>query len=166
MRALIALVAAVVLVACGRTVETGGGDAVQAVPGCGERADGLTATRTLALVGRFPTSAERGGGTFAGTVTVTNNGEAIKGDTSQLADVVVVRDGKVVGASLPKDLVAKPLDLPAGASADFPATGSLRECDGGEPLAAGAYQVFALVAVNQNGTTTVAVGGPWPLDVT
>ena len=101
MRAVVVVLAALVLAAaCGRTIETGGGDAVQAVPGCGERADGLSATRTLALDGKFPTGAERGGGTFAGTVTVTNNGEPIKGDTSQLADVLVVRDGKVVGASL------------------------------------------------------------------
>ncbi|WP_106188437.1 hypothetical protein [Umezawaea tangerina] len=160
------VVAAVVLAACGRAVETGGGDVVQAVPGCGQRADGLTATGVLALTGRFPGSVERGGGTFAGTVTVTNNGQALKGDTSELADVVVVRDGKVVGAPLPKDLVAKPLDLPAGASADFPATGSLRECDGGEPLAAGSYQVFAVVSVNLGGQGVVAVGGPWSLDVT
>ncbi len=167
---------AAVLVACGSTPVTAGdgpapevpeqGVPEQGVPLCGGGVEFLAAPGLLTVTGRFPASVERGAGTVVGAVTVTNTGPPITGDTSPVADVYLAREGKVVVTPMPKDLVAQPVELATGGSAEFPATGALRACAGGEPLPAGTYDVFAVVAVTGGDNTLIAPGGPWRLDVT
>jgi hypothetical protein len=154
-----------------------GGDLAQVTfHECGDGVDGLLRRADdLTLTGEFAPGVDRGGdGTFAGTVTLTSTGPRITGVTSTQADVYVVRAGRIVAMPLPKDLIARPIDLAAGASAKLDARGSLRSCaagaGAGEVLPAGRYDVFAVVVVNRDGeptTSTVVVsGGPWPVELT
>ena len=157
---------------------TEGGEAMQAapLPGCGDDVAALAAAAgPLAMTGAFPGKVDRAGPpTFTGTVTLTA-GRGVTGVTSPEADVYVTRSGTVVATPLPKDLVGVPVRLVPGASRQFPATGSLRECsEGGGPaggegrmLPAGRYEVFAAVVVTDDaGSSVLAVGGPWPVEVT
>lgn len=157
---------AAVLVACGSTPVTTGSPPAPGTPVCGEGVDALAAASVLTVEGRFPPSVERSAVTVEGSVTVTNTGPPVKGDTSPVADVFVARDGKVVATPMPKDLVAQPIELATEASAEFPATGALQACDGGGPLPAGVYDVFAVVTVTGGDNTLIAAGGPWRLDIT
>jgi hypothetical protein len=142
-----------------------------AIPRCGEPAGGLLREAGgLAVTGEFPARVDRGGGgTFAGTVTVTGTGERVAGVTSPAADVFVARRGAVVATPLPKDLIGVPFDLGPGASAVFTAPGTIRPCapGAGGLLPPGGYEVYAVVVVHRDdGTAVVAAGGPWPLAVT
>jgi len=141
------------------------------IPPCGNRIDGPPGSAAgLSMAGEFPPRVDRSGdGTFAGTVTVTSTGARFSGVASPEADVVLARAGEVVTIPLAKDLIGQPFDLAAGASTVFTARGTIRPCaaGAGELLPAGRYDVFAVVVVNRDdGSTVVAAGGPWPLEVT
>jgi len=167
----VALTCAVALAACGSPptrTEDGTVPEMSREPGlplCGEQ-DVPRSTGSLTLDGEFPTSASRSAGTVEGTVTVTNTGAPVRGDTSPLADVYVARDGRIVANPAPKDLIAQPFDLTTGAETRFPATADLHACDGGRPLPPGTYELYAVVSVVQGSTTVRATGGPFRLDLT
>ncbi len=154
---------------------TAGGNESAGVPGCGGQIAALLGRDArLTVTAELPAQATAGGdGTFAGTVTVTATGQALKGVASTHADIYVAQSNRVVATPLPKDMMAAPVDLAAGESLSFQARGSLVGCEGpgtgvAEPLPAGRYEVYAaVVVVDDTGTgdTVTAVGGPWPLDV-
>jgi len=156
----------------GSAVAGGGRMAGVGVFGCGDRIGGLPGSvRGVVVAGEFPSRVVRGGGdgTFAGTVTVTSTGPRLSGVTSREADVYLARAGRVVATPVAKDLIGEPFDLGPDASRVFVARGAIRPCvaSGGGLLPAGRYEVFAVVVVNRgDGSRVMAVGGPWPLEVT
>ena len=119
----------------------------------------------LTLTPQFPPGVDPGGdGTITGTVTVTGGG--VSGVASPEADVYLVQSGAVVSTPGPKDAIGQQVDLGAPAGVTFAATGSITSCDSGEPLPAGSYDIYAVIAINQDeGAVAVAVGGPWPLTI-
>ncbi|USX53593.1 hypothetical protein [Lentzea sp. HUAS12] len=148
-----------------------GGDVVEqaSVPACGDRIDTLPGrVEGLSVTGEFPPRTGRDGdGTFAGTVTVTSTGAEIAGVATPEADVYVARGGEVVATPVAKDSVGQVVDLRAGTGQVFTARGTIARCAGGGVLAAGRYEVFAVVVVNRDdGPQVVVAGGPWPLEVT
>ena len=171
-RAAVALACAAALMSCGSPPTTTEDATVPetsrepGVPLCGDSQDALRSTGSLTLAGEFPTSASRSATTVEGTVTVTNTGAPMQGDTSPLADVFVVREGRIVATPAPKDLIAQPFDLTTDAEARFPATADLHACAGGGPLPPGTYELYAVVSVVQGVNTVHATGGPYRLDIT
>jgi hypothetical protein len=125
----------------------------------------------LVLVGTFP---QRVSGTgqdrFEGTVTVTNRGDApIAGVAAGAADVFVTRSGQVVATPFDKEDRGRLIELAPGASEVFTATGRLLRCaDETQRLAAGQYEIYALLSVTEGSEarTRAVTGGPWPLEVT
>jgi hypothetical protein len=136
---------------------------------CGDRVDALSGRAVgVSVAGEFPSRIDRGGGgTFAGTVTVTSTGARVSGVASPEADVYIVAAGKVVATPPPKDLIGQAVDLGVGASHMFTAPGTVRRCAavGGELLSAGDYEVFAVVVINSGDGSVVIAGGPWRLEV-
>jgi hypothetical protein len=141
------------------------------VPPCGSQIDALlNADLPLRLNGQFPTQISvAGSGTFSGSVTLVNNGSRISAATTPEADVVIVHGGQVVATAVPKDMLARIVDLPAGASHTFAARGAAQNCasPSGATLAPGHYELFGVVVLTQSSRAPVIVtGGPWPLEIT
>lgn len=149
------------------------------LPRCGEQVDALAATAgPLTMTASFPSRVARSAtAVVTGTVTV-SAGRGVNGVASPEADVYVTRSGTVVATPVAKDLIGVPVRLTPGVNQEFRAAGSLRAChDGGRsagaageagpPLAPGRYELYAVVVVTDDGgSSTLAVGGPWPLEVT
>jgi hypothetical protein len=140
-------------------------------PACGDRIEPLLdAAGPLAVTGQFPSQISgTGDGAFTGSMTVTNNGPAMSGVSTPEADVFVVENGVVVALPLPKDLLARQINLPTGGTHTFPARGGIRPCSAGAGsiLPPGRYGLVAMVVViRQNEPALIVAGGPWPIDVT
>lgn len=137
---------------------------------CGERIEAVVSGSSplASLAASFPPSVRRDGdATFSGTVTLSAV-QALTGVASPAADVLVVSAGRVVALPPPKDAVGMAVDLPAGGVQELGAVGTIVDCGAGAPLAAGRYELYAVVAVTGDsgpGSETIAVGGPWPLEV-
>ena len=101
-----------------------------------------------------------------GTVEVTAE-KAVQGVAAAAADAFLVRDGRVVTTPLPQDAVGVRWDLAAGERKSVPAVASLLSCEqGGKPLAAGDYELYAqFVLTPDDEAPTTSYGGPWPLTV-
>ena len=152
------------------TVEEGDDMTPVTALNCGEPIQGLLNPRSeLAMTGKFGSRIDRDGqGMFSGTVTVTATRPGISGVTSPEADVYLARDGEVVATPLAKDAIGEQVDVDPSAGAVFTAGGSILDCGAGsgEMLPAGAYEIYAVVVVNQDdGSAVVSTGGPWPLEI-
>ena len=120
----------------------------------------------LRLVARFPESVPAGRQTLSGTVEVTSR-DAMQGVAPPAADVILVRDDRVVTTPLAQDAIGIRWELAAGETRTMPALASLVSCEpGGGPLPAGRYELYARVVVTpDDGAAQQAFGGPWPLHV-
>ncbi|NDL60537.1 hypothetical protein [Phytoactinopolyspora mesophila] len=121
------------------------------------------------------------------TVTATNtSGVELEGWTGH-PWVVVVRDGIVVGTTGGTDDMGLEATMAAGASIDYDAWVPLHDCttvgvgqhantSGGEPLAPGTYELYAVMGFffttpagddgpGQDRTDVTAIGGPWTVTV-
>jgi hypothetical protein len=178
---LLMVVLAVAVTACGEDSEGGGGGPVEpeqsqasqqsqaaAQPGevaCG-RAFQLPAPGELRLTGRFARRVAADKQIVSGTVEITAE-KALRGVAAAAADAFLVRDGRVVTTPLPQDAVGVRWEPAAGEKKTVPVVASLLSCEpGGEPLAAGDYELYASFVLTPNdGAPTTAYGGPWPLTV-
>ena len=83
------------------------------------------------------------------------------------ADVLLVRDCRVVTLPAAQDSVGTPLRLASGQAKTMPAHGVLASCDpslADSALPPGSYQIWVRVTVNRaDGTQVDSFGGPWPL---
>ena len=120
----------------------------------------------LALTGRFPSTVSVGERTLAGTVEATSR-VAVRGVVAPRADVFLVRDGRVATVPTAQDAVGERWDLAPGAVRRLPGEVPLVSCaPAGEPVPAGAYEVYARVVVTpDDGAAVEYFGGPWPLEV-
>lgn len=118
------------------------------------------------LSAQFPSSAQATDEIVPGTVDVTVATD-VRGVGAQRADVFLVRDGVLVTLPVALDSLGVAWDLPAGATQSVPGEASLAACGpGGGHLTAGAYELYARVAVSQTeGSTVEAFGGPWALEL-
>ena len=123
---------------------------------------------TLRLTGSFPSTVATGEPHLAGEVTLENTGDtAVAALTAVQPDVVVTRSGVLVTEPLARDDMALAVELAPGAGRHYPAEGTLVDCTTGGPLAPGAYEVHAVLDVRgPDGELRLAVGGPWPLEIT
>jgi len=107
----------------------------------------------------------------AGTVEVANENQVVGGVVAPLADVFLVRNGRIATLPLPQDLVGMRLELAAGEIERLPAQATLSPCDpaGGSAdgsLRPGTYELYVRVMLNHDdGSSLEAIGGPWPLEV-
>lgn len=133
---------------------------------CGQRFE-PPSPGILQLDGDFPTTVSVDRQVVVGRVEVTAIGE-VHGVAPAAADVVLVRDCRVVATPLPRDAMGIRWDLDPGGATTLPAAGSLVSCGPPEgPLAPGSYDLHVLLAVVLDGATSPRVfgGGPWPLRV-
>jgi hypothetical protein len=159
------LVLLAVLGCAAKGEHSAGGVQVTTFVPCGGKIDDLVRQQPggLTMIGQFPPKVERKGqGMFTGTVTATG---LITGITSPEADIYLAKAGQVVATPLPKDSIGQPIDLKPGTSHTFSARGSVRSCASIEPIPAGQYDIYAVVVVTRGHGPTVAVGGPWPIEV-
>lgn len=107
-------------------------------------------------------------------VQVTNTGAtALDATTAQDGpDIVVVRDGVVVGTFSGGRDAARQVQLKPGETMTFEPAVSLRRCDAasaqtGQRLAAGSYQLYAVQTFRPTGggEPVEVQGGPWPVDL-
>ncbi len=137
----------IMVVECGRVFRSPGGGA-------------------LALTGRFPAWLPVGAATVSGTVGVSSAG-VVRGVISPRADVLLVRDGRVVAVPLPRDLLGVRLDLLPGETWELPGETALVSCEpGGALLSAAWYELYVRVVLSRDdGDLVESVGGPWVLEL-
>lgn len=154
----------------GNTGSTGAGGAGSPRSACGDPAP--VAGGWAALAARLPAEVSSRD-TADGTVTLTAK-QAVRGAIGGAAEIVLARDGRIVGLPGPHTPAEQRLDLTAGGKTTLPVFLAPEACaGGGDPglpgvgtLAPGGYQVYARVTLTRgDGRTDVAVGGPWPLTV-
>ena len=125
----------------------------------------------LTLTGRFPTVVSSSERVVAGTVEFAGENEVVRGVVTPLADVFLVRNGRIATLPLPQDLVGMRLELAPGEVERLPAQGTLSPCDQGGgsadgSLPPGTYELYVRVLLNHDdGSSLEAIGGPWPLEV-
>lgn len=109
-------------------------------------------------------------------VTVTNDGAEDLGGWTGHPTLVLVRDGVVVGGTDAMDGEGLDASLAPGAVLDYDGWAPLTACDSGEALAAGTYEVYAIMSFfftspagedgpEGNRTDVTAVGGPWEISL-
>lgn len=149
---------------------TQGSSASVAALTCGGRFEGPAAS-PISLVGRFPSTVDRREPVVSGTVEVVNSQESVSAVVIPSAEVLLVKNGRIVTLPMPQDLVGQPVTVAPGRSATLPAAGTLTPCEAPDPSAAsrvppGSYEVYARVVLNRDdGSQVVAAGGPWSVEV-
>lgn len=145
---------------------------------CGAPDDGLRAladtgplrVRTDSAPARHPR-----GGNASFTVDVTNQSDERVRATTGHPEVVVTRDGVVVGGLGATEDIGSDVDLDAGESQTFDASSLVTACAGahrGGSLPAGEYELWAVLTFTPQtgdtrdpGATWQTAGGPWPVTV-
>jgi hypothetical protein len=123
----------------------------------------------LLLTGAFPASVAAAAGTVAGRVDARAPAGGTSGVITPMADVFLVRDGRIATLPAPQDSLGTPLTLASGESKALPARAALVPCAPsrvGSALPPGRYEVWARLTVSRaDGTGVDSFGGPWPLDI-
>ncbi|MCR6689139.1 hypothetical protein [Cellulomonas sp.] len=145
---------------------------------CGAPDDGL---RALADTGPLRVRTDSAparharGGNASFTVDVTNQSDERVRATTGHPEVVVTRDGVVVGGLGATEDIGSDVDLDAGESQTFDASSLVTACAGAHPggsLPAGEYELWAVLTFTPQtgdtrdpGATWQTAGGPWPVTV-
>ncbi|GAB3032762.1 hypothetical protein GCM10027052_07220 [Parafrigoribacterium mesophilum] len=132
----------------------------------------------LVLTPHFPSSVPANGEPVDGTVTLTNTGTTTVTGSTAASAVITVSDGGIVlwHSNGPTIMLARLIDLAPGQSMDLPAFFSPLRCEAGDdkpegfpdnlpPLAAGRYQVGALLGVSRGGAAGLVGGPSVPIDL-
>ncbi|MGW0709860.1 hypothetical protein ACWD4G_28550 [Streptomyces sp. NPDC002643] len=133
---------------------------------CGQPFRPPATVGVLALTGRFPAAVPAGEESVVGTVEATSR-TAVRGLAAPVAEVFLVRDGRVVTLPVARDLIGVPWDAAPGESRRLTGEATLVSCDPDVgPLPPGAYDLYARVVIIPDGGAPVeSFGGPWPLEV-
>ncbi len=132
---------------------------------CGAPA-GKLARGVLTLTAHFPSVVSADEEVVKGTVSVAAEHGVARGVVTPQAEAFLVRDGHIVTLPVPQDAVGRSLDLANGRVERMPAMATLVPCSGGGVLAAGAYDIYVRVVLNNDdGSRVDSCAGPWQLEV-
>ena len=120
----------------------------------------------LKVTGHFPSAVAGEEQMVKGSVSVAAKRGEARGVVTPQAEAFLVRDGRIVTLPMAQDAVGRSIDLADGKVERMPAMATLIPCSGGGVLAAGTYELYVRVVLNDDdGSRVDSLGGPWPLEV-